>query len=238
MPIPPEMRDMYIFALFIFGLVCLTAILCRILFFNAGRDAKRQNALLDEKEQKMLKLYQSIETIAEDFEDNVKIATDEIREIENRTIKIVAQLKAQDETVREAAAAAAAAAVAAAVPAQPQTHPEPASMRINGTKTMTVDSTRFKAAGEVLERAERMVIGGKPKNSESRVRSVNGLEFQRIIDETVIEQYPSEPELTEKQKRTNEILSLSSEGKSVAQIARKLGITRNEVDLVIGLGGK
>ena len=103
---------------------------------------------------------------------------------------------------------------------------------------MTVDSTRFKAANEVLERAERMVIGGKTQSSESRVRSVNGLEFQRIIDETVTEQYQPEPELSEKQKRTNDILAMSAEGKTVAQIAKKLGITSNEVTIVIELGGK
>ena len=223
--------DAYWFALFIFGLICIIVILCRILFFNA----KRQNALLDEKEEKMLKLYQSIETIAEDFEDQVKVAVDEIKEVENRTIKIVAQLKAQDTAVREAAAAAAAAAMADPTPAL---HVPTEPMRINGSKTMSVDSTRFKAASEVLERAERMVIGSKPKNSETRVRSVNGSEFQRIIDETVTEQYPPEPELTEKQKRTNDILALSAEGKSVTQIARTLGITRNEVTLVIELGGK
>jgi DNA-binding NarL/FixJ family response regulator len=221
----------YLFALYIFGLICLVAVLCRILFFNA----KRQNALLDEKEEKMLKLYQSIETIAEEFEDQVKEALDEIKEVENRTIKVVAQLKAQDTAIREAAAAAAAAAVAA-LPEEETTYKEP--MRINGSKTKTVDSTRFKAASEVLERAERMVIGGKPKNSETRVRSVNGLEFQRIIDETVTDQYPPQPELSEKQKRTNDVLALSAEGKTVTQIARELGITRNEVTLVIELGGK
>jgi len=37
-------------------------------------------------------------------------------------------------------------------------------------------------------------------------------------------------------KRRESILTLAEEGKTHAQIARELGITQNEVKLVIGLG--
>jgi len=67
--------EYYAFASFLTGLICLIAIICKVLFANI----KQQYKLLDEKETKVLKLYQAVESIMEEFSDQVQAATEEIR---------------------------------------------------------------------------------------------------------------------------------------------------------------
>ena len=201
--------EYYMFALFIAGLICLIAILCKMLF----ADLRRQHKLLDEKETKLLQLYQTIESIMEEFADQAKATTLEIKEFESR------------------------------FPRQPSPAPPPQKPGKTGTieklqRSVTVDSSRIRAASQVLERAERIIKSDAPKVQAHTGSSNNAVVFQRFFDETASE--PVEPEvgLSAKQSREKAILELASEGKTEAQIASELGITRNEVKLVIGLKKK
>ena len=211
----------YAFALFISGLICLIAVLCKILF----SDLKRQKKLLDEKETKLLQLYNTVESIMEEFADQVKATKDELSEYENRPAK------------RSAAAAAVAAAAAAASPETAQT-PAPAKKEKPADKpsrSTTVDATRIKAASDVLERAERINKIEMPKPASG---TSNGTVFQKFFDDTEAEVSAEEAEEQNKKTRNEQILALAAEGKTDAQIASELGITRNEVKLVIGLTKK
>jgi len=205
--------DYYAFALFISGLVCLIAVLFRVLF----ADVKRQHKLLDEKETKLLQLYRTVENIMEEFADQVKATTDELKEHESRLAK------------RD---------LSAAPPPEPAKK-EPAAEKL--PRSVTVDSSRIRAASEVLERAERIIKSDtlKPPASygKGNGNANGGVVFQRFFDESVSE-LPEPPAAAEKKTRKESILELAAEGKTDAQIASELGITRNEVKLVIGLKKK
>jgi len=201
--------DFYAFALFIAGLLCLIAILCKVLFANV----KRQYKLLDEKETKLLQLYQTVESIMEEFSDQIKAATEEIKEFELRT---------------------AARAAAAILP------PEPLKREVleKLPRAERVDSSRMRAANDVLARAERIVKSDALKNGAHPPNGDGGTVFHRLFDETVGEAPEGAAETPNKQERTEAILALAGEGKTDAQIAQELGITQNEVKLVIGLKRK
>ena len=64
----------YAFALFVSGLICLIAILCKVLF----ADFRRQHKLLDEKETKLLELYRTVEGIMEELSDQSKATMEEL----------------------------------------------------------------------------------------------------------------------------------------------------------------
>ena len=204
--------EYYAFALFIAGLVCLAGILFKVLFSNV----KQQRKLLDEKESKLLQLYQTIESIMEEFSDQVKATTEEMREYEIRAAQRAASI--------------------AQPPAQPEASvAEHAERR---PRTERIDSTRIRAASEVLARAERIIKNETLKNPAVTVRNTNGGVFQRLLDETTGEKPHEEPEAPAQQIRNEAILTLAGEGKTDAQIASELGITQNEVKLVIGLTGR
>ena len=207
--------EYYAFALFIAGLISLIAILLKMLFSNV----KKQYKLLDEKETKLLQLYQTVEGIMEEWGDQVKTTMEEIKEHEMRS--------------------AARAAAFAMAPAPTPPPPPPESARAGATerpsRSERVDSTRLRAASEVLARAERIIKNDTLKNPAVTVSSANGAVFQRLFDETVADKSGEQTEATAQQIRNEAILSLAAEGKTDGQIASELGITRNEVKLVIGL---
>ena len=72
--------EYYLFALFIAALICLIAIICKVLF----ADVKRQKKLLDEQESKILQLYTSVETMMEEFNEQIKMTTNELKDLEYR----------------------------------------------------------------------------------------------------------------------------------------------------------
>lgn len=196
----------YAFALFISGLICLIAILCKVLF----ADMKRLNKLLDEKETKLLQLYRTVESIMEEFADQVKVTTEELKEHENRIAR------------RD---------ISFAPPPEPAVKEQPLERL---PRSVTVDSSRIRAASEVLERAERIIKSDALKPpAPAPANSGGGQVFQSFFDETVSDQ--TEPAPTGSKTRKEAILALAAEGKTDAQIASELGITRNEVKLVIGL---
>ena len=196
--------EYYAFALFISGLICLIAILCKVLF----ADLRRQHKLLSEKETKLLQLYRTVENIMEEFSDQVKATMEELKDYESRSAKRALTVALPPEAVKKE---------------------QPAEKL---PRSVTVDSTRIRAASEVLERAERIIKNGALKPP---LNSNNGAVFQMFFDETEAELHESEAEAKNKQTRNEAILAMAAEGKTDAQIASKLGITRNEVKLVIGL---
>ena len=200
--------EYYAFALFVAGLISLIAILCKVLF----ADLRRQHKLLDEKETKLLQLYRTVENIMEEFADQVRTTTEEIKEQESRLAQRAASIAAAPEPARK----------------------EPAEKL---PRSVTVDSTRIRAASEVLERAERIIKSDALKNHAAAGGngSSSGAVFQRFFDETAAEQPAPEAEKNGAQTRTEAILALAAEGKTEAQIASELGITRYEVRLVVGL---
>ena len=207
--------EYYAFALFIAALVCLIAILFKLLFANV----RRQRKLLDEKESKLLQLYQTVESIMDEFNDQIRAAMDDIKAYEER------------------------AAVHMAIMARP---PEPEKSEVIErplqeeipVRAMTVDSSRLRAASEVLERAERMIKSNPGKKITPAAQSGgNGEVIQRLFDDTAAGKPAVGTEAQIKQKKNREsIIMLAQEGKTHAQIARELSITQNEVKLVIGLG--
>ena len=208
----------YAFALFVAALICLIAVLFRLLF--AG--VKRQRKMLDEKESDLLKLYRTVENIMEEFNDQIKTAMDDIKEYEVRTAAHMAAMAAKQEQERKAEAA----------PKPPVTE-APA-------RAMTIDSSRIRAASEVLERAERMIKSNAGKGVtviKSGDAGNHGV-IQRLFDEPAGEPQSGGAETAAKNKRRESILALAREGKTHAQIAKELSITQNEVKLVIGLNGK
>ena len=206
--------EYYAFALFIAGLICLIAILFKVLFSNV----KRQNKLLDERETKILQLYQTVESIMEEFSDQVKATMDEIRESESRAAKRAAILAVKPEAPAQEA------------PKAEQFERLP--------RAEIVDPGRLKAAGDVISRAERIVKRDTLKSPQPSVKNENSNVFQRLFDETAEEAAAEMKETSGKQARTEAILALAEEGKTDAQIARELSITQNEVKLVIGLTRK
>jgi len=216
------MLEYYAFALFIAGLICVIAIICKVLFANV----KRQKKLLDERESQILQLYTSVETLMEEFNDQIKITTDELREQEYRA---TAHMTAFD------------------LPPELE-HKEQVLERL--PRTLPLDANRIRVAGEVLERAERIIkndnivapVGNHAVNvapeqglsGSGRERETGNAVFQKFFDDSV-DANPSTAELSSAQTRSSAILALANRGKSDVEIASELGITRNEVQLVIGL---
>jgi len=201
--------EYYAFALFIAALVCLVAIVYKLLFSNM----KQQKLMLEEKETKLLQLYQTVESIMDEFNDQVKASIEEIKEHESRAAKRMAAMTIPKEPVKTE-----------------QIEKVPRIER--------VDSTRIKAASDMLARAERIVKSDALKNPAVHSKSGNGAVFQRLLDDTAAEIPAPIVETPPQQTKNEAILLLAGEGKTDAQIASELGITQNEVKLVIGLTKK
>ena len=202
----------YAFALFIAALVCLIAIICRLLFANVRRLRKT----LEEKEANLMQLYRTVERVMEDFNDQIRTAMDDIKGYESLAAERLASLARPPEPI---------------VNEEPE---RPVQLE-NPKRAMTVDSSRIRAASEVLERAERMVKSKTGKSVDYVVGNDNGEVIQRLFDDITVEQQAVVTETQIKQKRKESILALADDGKTHAQIARELGITQNEVKLVIDL---
>jgi len=209
--------EYYAFALFIAGLICAIAVLCKVLFSSV----KTQNKLLDERETEILQLYNRVETIMEEFEDQVKATIDEqkLREQEYRAamqnmaaFQLPAELEKKEQIMER-------------VP-----------------RSLPLDANRIRAAGEVIERAERLVMN-EPSFAEPisavtpPVPEVKTAVFQKFFDDSAEAPPPPVPyaEAPINTSRSEAILALADEGKTDVEIASSLGITRNEVQLVIGL---
>jgi len=204
--------EYYAFALFVAGLICVIAIICKVLFANV----KRQKKLLDDKESQLLQLYNTVETLMEEFNDQVKITTAELKEQEYRATSHISAFNL------------------------PPALEEKEQVLEKLPRTLPLDATRIKAASEVIESAQRVIKHDKiiPPPPEPQ-KEENGAVFQKFFDETAESTPPLPPTEQERQisikTRTDMILELANEGKSDVEIASELGITRNEVLLVVGL---
>jgi len=202
--------EYYAFALFIAGLVCLVAILFKVLF----SDLRRQHKLLDEKETKLLELYNKVESIMEEFTDQAKVTIDEIKEYESRVTLRAASITLPPEQIKDEQ-------IIEKLPVRP----------------VAVDSDRIRAASDALERAERIIKSDTLKPTPTKAAQSDGSAvFQNFFDETASEPQPAQQQRENGKLNRNEmIIALAQEGKNDAQIASELGITRNEVQLVIDL---
>ena len=206
----------YAFALFIAGLVCVVVIIIKLLFGNV----KKQMKLLDERESQILQIYTTVETLMEEFNEQLKITTAELKEHEKRATSRMAAFELPPELEKKEQ-------ILEKLP-----------------RTLPLDATRIRVAGEVLERAERIVksdeiVKPPPSVGGSAGREEGGAVFQNFFDDTMESTPPIPPTQEEKraivQTRTDAILALAEEGKTDIEIASELGITRNEVLLVVGL---
>ena len=222
----------YMYALFITALICLIAIIFRLLFDNV----RRQRKLLEAQEKKLLELYNSVETIMEEFTDQSTAAIEEMREIEIRAAAASARAGTivPAETIAPAVQSLPPPVITPQIKPAPPASLTPAAPAAPVTK---IDSSRIRAASEVLERAERMIKSSSQKIAETPAKVENGAVFHRIIEETT-NLLPASVIESATQPRTTHtrILEMSNQGKTTAQIAKKLGITQNEVLLVVGLG--
>ena len=199
----------YAFALFVTGLICVIAIICKLLFANV----RKQYKILDEKETKLLRLYQSVESLMEDFNDQAKATVDEIREYGSRN------------------------SIGAAFIAPPiLEHGEKGFLQPEGPmRAERGGSNRLKAANEVLARAEKMAKSNTAKAPAVSAKNDKNEVFQRLFEEAAMQPATDDSETPSKQARSEAILTLAEEGKTDAQIASELGITQNEVRLIIEL---
>jgi len=201
--------EYYAFALFVAGLICVIAILCKVLFANV----RRQKKLLDERESQILQLYNTVETLMEEFNDQIKITTAELKEQEYRATSHISAFNLPPELEKKEQ-------VLEKLP-----------------RTLPLDANRIRVAGEVLERAERIIKNDAIIPPPPPAKDSNGAVFQKFFDESSeIPAAPTKADRTANVKtRTDMILELANEGKSDVEIASELGITRNEVLLVVGL---
>ena len=238
--------EYYVFALFIAALICLVAVIFKVLFANI----KSQKKLLDEQESKVIQLYTSVETLMEEFNEQVKMTTNELKDLEYRAntqaVQVVQASQAAQAAHEAQTAQAAQTALALHMANRTAFDLPPALEKKEQVieklpRTLPYDPDRIRAASEVLEHAGRIIKSEavvpvtQNENGTSR-KETNVPVFQKFFDDTA-ESTPPPPEIRTSriQTRTDMILALSAEGKSDIEIASELGITRNEVLLVVGL---
>lgn len=209
--------EYYIFALFIAALVCVVAIIFKILFSNVKKQSKILEKMLDERMTEILHMYNSVETIMEEFQDQAKATIDEqkLREQEYRAalknmeaFQLPPELEGKGNAIEKL----------------------PRESGLNANK--------IKAAGDIIERAEHLVApepvrAAAPEPKPEPKPQV----FKKFFDEASEAPPPTpySPAAISGGSRKDEILALANEGKTDVEIASSLGITRNEVQLVVGL---
>jgi DNA-directed RNA polymerase specialized sigma24 family protein len=181
--------DYYVFAFYEFLLICVILLLCRALFSRA----KKQKAKLEEKEAKLLKLYQTVEDAMDELYDLASESKSEIEEALNKLSSLMGSLAKAE----------------IGGPGTPSLKADASETefqkdRRDGVKQTDGDRERFR---EPI----------KPDKEQTRPTSAADQAERR---------YATRAEI---------ILERSRSGKTSAQIAKELGITLNEVDLVIGM---
>jgi len=216
--------EYYAFALFITALICIIAIIFKVLFANV----KRQKKLLDERESEVLRLYGTIETIMEEFSDQVKASMDEIKASETRATAKISE-----------AQASAAKMSAFEIPPELEKK-EQIVEKVQLPRTEPFSANRIRAAEEVLERAERIVkhdliVNEEVLGPEPEKLPQNNVVFQKFFDDAADGPPPTHESITGAPSKNEKILELAGEGRTDIEIARQLGITRSEVQLITSL---
>lgn len=282
----------YGFAFFICILLGLLMILYNYLF----SDMKRQKKLLDEKENKLLRLYQSVEDALDDFNDAVERSHSDIEvklkdlgnlyaEVERGTRGLAGNIPsaarfdrapaappqpvprmAPPQAVRAPVQAAAAQrpmappqappvaaqrpvapAPVAQAPAPAVSQPAPAAAQAQPAAQAPVRQAPPPAEsiadsiGQAAATIRATAPGPAPAAPQARPEEQAGPArqtmapppaFRRVME--VAEQVPPSP-APAPVGRNELIISMASEGRTRSQIAKELGITLSEVDLVIGM---
>ena len=215
----------YAFALFVTAMICVVAVLFKLLF----ADVRRQKKLLDEKESELLAIYRTVENIMEEFADHVKAVMEEIQKHEDRLAELAANPSPH---------------LVVSSQSSPAWSADDSSESVNMSlleklpRSMTVEASAYKenrirAAGEVIERAGKVIKNDKAKSSGVNGASENSPAFQRFLDDSLSKAQTVNPVTAAKQKRNETILALAKQGKTITQIAEELSITQNEVKLII-----
>ena len=204
----------YAFATFIAVLICIVAVIFKVLFANV----KRQQKLLDERETQILQLYNAIETIMEEFGDQVKASMDEIKAAEYRAIT---QMKALELS-------------------QKLEQTEQRFDKAQLPKTEPPGANQVKAAEKVLDRTERVLkhdylINEEALKVQSEKKQQNSAVFQKFFDDAADAPPVDYNKLTGAPTKNEKIKALAEEGKTDIEIARHLGITAGEVQLITSL---
>jgi len=207
----------YVFALFLASLVCAIIVLCKVLFSGVKRQHKVLQTLLDEKETKLLTLYLDVEEIMDEFNRQAEATIADIKEHKRQAAGYLPQPKPMQMSEKAASA----------------------HMRTEEKS----EAQREKFQSDALEviasrRAELESESLNMRCSKPEAKADGGSLFKRIIDIAVDEPItlpPVSAAVSPKNKRSEAILELKKQGKSETQIAQELGITQNEVKIVIGL---
>jgi hypothetical protein len=186
------MLPYYLFAFFVFILVCLVLLLWRFLF--AG--LKRERIYLEHKEEELHVLLQTLRKEADDF---FYLAADKTAEISDERKRIAALISGF--TLPQSA------------------ENEPAAVRYSEPEPV-VQAAPFNEFRKAIEEA---VI----KQNEPPPAPV--IPKVEPTDSALIN--PVKPEV--KNSKREQITELLDSGKDAVQVAKELGITRNEVDLVV-----
>jgi len=205
--------EYYLFALFIAALICIIAIVFKVLFANV----KRQQKMLDERETHILQLYNTVETIMEEFGDQVKASMDEIKAVEHRATANISAFELPPGLEKK----------------------DQIFDKVQLPRTEPLTANRIRAAGEVLERAERIIKQDVIVNEEVAVPSENPPQntavFQKFFDDAADGPPQDYEKISGAPTKNEKIRALADEGKTDVEIASKLGITQSEVQLVTSL---
>ena len=205
--------EYYLFALFIAALICIIALVFKVLFANV----KRQQKLLDERETQILQLYNTIETIMDEFGDQVKASMDEIKALEHRATANISAFELPPGLEKK----------------------DQIFDKVQLPRTEPLTANRIRAAGEVLERAERIIKQDVIVNEEAAAppdtSQQNTAVFQKFFDDAADGPPQDYEKISGAPTKNEKIRALADEGKTDVEIASKLGITQSEVQLVTSL---
>lgn len=171
----------YLFATYVFILVCIIVIICKYLF----ADVKRQRRMLDEKEKQLLDTYRTLEDAMDDYYAAVSDAQSELEE-----------------------------------------------------KRLALESQILLPAAAPVEAPEPKPAKPKKASVKKPVKPVEApVEEPRDDSQLVFEQILSDAaaNVSTKSQLHENILELTRQGKSRAEVAKLLQITQNEVELVTGM---
>jgi len=208
----------YGFAFFVFILLCLLMILYNYLF----SDMKRQKKLLDEKENKLLRLYQSVEEALDDFHDSVEGSHGEI----SRQLRELGELHAEVERGLRGPAHG---------PSRMERPDSP--MRCPAATAMvqepapTLAESIGQAAANIRAQTPAAPVAPADEPAEEAEMAPPPV-FRQVMEAVMEVEPPAEPAAP---ARNEQILRMAREGRSRSQIAKDLGITLSEVALVIGM---
>ena len=222
----------YGFAFFVFILLCLLMILYNYLF----SDMKRQKKLLDEKENKLLRLYQSVEEALDDFHDSVEGSHGEITrqlcELGELHAEVerglrgpahgLSRMERPDSPMRRPAATAAV--------QRPVSQPTPAPAMVQESAPSLAESIG-QAAANIRAQTPTAPVAPADEPAEEAEMAPPPV-FRQVMEAVMEVEPPAEPAAP---ARNEQILRMAREGRSRSQIAKDLGITLSEVELVIGM---